>query len=93
MKALSVIHKQFIGESTAVFEVARRDYLMQVKESKISRYTRQYELFQMEQNESVYSMYSRFTDLVNTLENPGNTFSNSEKVMKIIRSLPKEWRQ
>ncbi|KAH9658615.1 DUF4219 domain-containing protein [Citrus sinensis] len=65
----------------------------QVKESKISRYTRQYELFQMEQNESVYSMYTRFTDIVNTLGALGKTFSNSEKVKKIIRSLPKEWRQ
>ncbi|KAH9781517.1 hypothetical protein KPL71_008504 [Citrus sinensis] len=64
----------------------------QVKESKISRYTRQYELFQMEQNESVYSMYTRFTDIVNTLGVLGKTFSNSEKVKKIIRSLPKEWR-
>ncbi|KAH9725263.1 Integrase catalytic domain-containing protein [Citrus sinensis] len=64
----------------------------QVKESKISRYTRQYELFQMEQNENVYSMYTRFTDIVNTLGALGKTFSNSEKVKKIIRSLPKKWR-
>ncbi|KAH9754083.1 hypothetical protein KPL71_015319 [Citrus sinensis] len=64
----------------------------QVKESKISRYTRQYELFQMEQNENVYSMYTRFTDIVNTLGALGKTFSNSEKVKKIIRSLLKEWR-
>ncbi|KAH9768444.1 hypothetical protein KPL71_011606 [Citrus sinensis] len=63
----------------------------QVKESKISRYTRQYELFQMEQNENVYSMYTRFTDIVNTLGALGKTFSNNEKVKKIIRSLPKEW--
>ncbi|KAH9743401.1 hypothetical protein KPL70_003287 [Citrus sinensis] len=65
----------------------------QVKESQISRYTRQYELFQMEQNENVYSMYTRFTKIVNTLGALGKTFSNSEKVKKIIRSLPKEWRQ
>ncbi|KAH9679144.1 Integrase catalytic domain-containing protein [Citrus sinensis] len=64
----------------------------QVKESKISRYTRQYELFQMEKNENVYSMYIRFTDIVNTLGALGKTFSNSEKVKKIIRSLIKEWR-
>ncbi|KAH9704623.1 hypothetical protein KPL70_011541 [Citrus sinensis] len=64
----------------------------QVKESKISRYTRQYELFQMEQNENVYSMYTRFTDIVNTLCALGKTFSNSEKIKKIIRSLLKEWR-
>ena len=46
----------------------------------------------MEQNESVYSIYTRFTDIVNTLGALGKTFSNSEKVKKIIRSLPKEWR-
>ncbi|KAH9792972.1 hypothetical protein KPL71_004365 [Citrus sinensis] len=56
----------------------------QVKESKISRYTRQYELFQMEQNENVYFMYTRFTDIVNILGALGKTFSNSEKVKKII---------
>ncbi|KAH9671118.1 hypothetical protein KPL70_017229 [Citrus sinensis] len=47
----------------------------------------------MEQNGNVYSMYTRFTDIVNTLGALGKTFSNSEKVKKIIRSLPKEWRQ
>ncbi|KAH9668491.1 hypothetical protein KPL70_021434 [Citrus sinensis] len=46
----------------------------------------------MEQNESVYSMYTRFTDIVNNLGALGKIFSNSEKVKKIIRSLPKEWR-
>ena len=37
-------------------------------------------------------MYTRFTNIVNTLRALGNTFSNSDKVKKIIRSLPKEWR-
>ena len=37
-------------------------------------------------------MYTRFTDIVNTLEAQGKTFSNSKKVKKIIRLLPKEWR-
>ena len=62
----------------------------QVKESKISKYTRQNELLQMEQNESMYCMYTTFTDIVNTLEALGKTFSNSKKVKKIIRSLPME---
>ena len=37
-------------------------------------------------------MYTRFTDIVNTLGALGKTLSNSEKVKKISRSLPKEWR-
>ena len=41
---------------------------------------------------SVHYMYTRFTDIVNYLEALGKTFSNCEKVKKIIRSLPKEWR-
>ena len=40
----------------------------------------------------MYSMYTRFMDIVNTLGASGKTFSNSEKVKKIIRSLSKEWR-
>ena len=56
----------------------------QVKESKISRYTKQYELFQMEQNESVYSMYIRFMNIVNTLRALGKKFSNREKVKKLL---------
>ena len=62
----------------------------QVKEFKINRFIRQYELFQMEQNKSVHSMYTRFTNIVNTLGALGKIFLNSEKVKKIIRSLPKE---
>ncbi|KAH9689830.1 Integrase catalytic domain-containing protein [Citrus sinensis] len=38
------------------------------------------------------AMNALFTDIVNTLGALGKTFSNSEKVKKIIRSLPKEWR-
>ena len=37
-------------------------------------------------------MYTRFTDIVNTLGALGKNFSNSEKVKKMIRSFPKEWR-
>ena len=64
----------------------------QVKECKISRFTRQYEMFQMESYESVHDMYTRFIDIVNSLEVLCKIFTNSKKVKKIIRSLPKEWR-
>ena len=49
-------------------------------------------MFQMESYESVHDMYKRFTDIVNSLKALGKTFTNCEKVKKIIRSLPKEWR-
>ena len=38
-------------------------------------------------------MYTRFMDIMNTLGAIGKIFSNSERVKKIIRSVPKEWRQ
>ena len=37
-------------------------------------------------------MYTRFTNIVNTRVTLGKTFPNSEKVKKIIKSLPTEWR-
>ncbi|KAH9698517.1 hypothetical protein KPL71_024037 [Citrus sinensis] len=43
-------------------------------------------------NQVKESKISRFMDIVNTLGALGKTFSNSEKVKKIIRSLPKKWR-
>ena len=67
------------------------EWINQVKESEINRYTRQYELFQIEQNESVYSIYTQFTNIVNTLKALRKTFLNNKKVKKIIRPLPKEW--
>ena len=39
------------------------------------------------------TMNTRFTDIVNTLGALRKTFSNSEKVKKMIRSLPTKWRQ
>ncbi|KAL6323467.1 hypothetical protein AAG906_039039 [Vitis piasezkii] len=36
-------------------------------------------------------MITRFTDIVNGLEALGNTYKESEKVMKILRSLPSKW--
>jgi hypothetical protein len=52
---------------------------------------RNYELFSIEKSESIASMYDRFTLIINGLEGLGKTFSNSEKVKKILRCLPDEW--
>ena len=42
----------------------------------------------MKDNETIVEMITRFTDLVNGLEALGKTYEESEKVMKILRSLP-----
>lgn len=61
----------------------------QVKETKINIFLRQYELFKMNKDEPVKEMFTRFTQIVNNLDSLGKTFSNEEKVRKVLRCLPK----
>ena len=63
----------------------------QVKESKINLLVHRYEFFFMKENETIVEMIIRFTDIVNGLEALGKTSKESEKVMKILRSLPSKW--
>ncbi|RVW49216.1 hypothetical protein CK203_117455 [Vitis vinifera] len=41
----------------------------------------------MKKTETIVEMITRFTDIVNGLEALGKTYKESEKVMKILRSL------
>ncbi|RVW33309.1 hypothetical protein CK203_085330 [Vitis vinifera] len=45
----------------------------------------------MKEIETIVEMITRFTDIVNGLEALGKTYKKSEKVMKILRSLPSKW--
>ena len=63
----------------------------QVKESKINILVHNYELFSMKETESIVEMITRFTEIVNGLEALGRVINESEKVMKILRSLPSKW--
>ncbi|KAL5560474.1 hypothetical protein UlMin_036685 [Ulmus minor] len=45
----------------------------------------------MKHDESITQMYTRFTDIINDLSSLGKEYSMSEKVRKILRSLPKQW--
>ena len=63
----------------------------QVKESKINLLVHSYELFLMKNNETIVEMITRFIDIFNGLEDLGKTYKESEKVMKILRSLPLKW--
>ena len=62
----------------------------QVKESKINILMHDYELFSIKDFESIVEMFSRFIVIVNELEALGKTFTEVEKVMKILRSLPRK---
>ena len=48
-------------------------------------------MFQIEQNETITSMFTRFTDIINCLKSLGRTYTNSDVVRKILRSLPRTW--
>ncbi|XP_073103323.1 uncharacterized protein [Elaeis guineensis] len=63
----------------------------QVKESKINMLVHKYELFKMEHDESITAMFTRFTDIINGLKSLGKSYTNSELVRKILRSLPRTW--
>ena len=63
----------------------------QVKESRINILVHDYELFSIKDFESIVEMFSRFMVIVNELEALGKTYTEVEKVMKILRSLPKKW--
>ena len=76
-----------VKEIWRLFEITHEG-TNQVKESKINLLVNSYELFFMKDNETIIEMITRFTDIVNGFEAFGNTYKESEKVMKILRSLP-----
>ena len=59
----------------------------QVKESKINLLVHSYNFFFIKDNETIVEMITMFTDIVNGLEALRKTYKESEKVMKILRSL------
>ena len=61
----------------------------QVKESKINMLMHKHELFKMEHDESITKIFTRFTDIINGLKSLGKSYSNSDLVKKILRSLPR----
>ncbi|KAL6336581.1 hypothetical protein AAG906_025136 [Vitis piasezkii] len=65
----------------------------QVKDErvKINILVHNYELFSMKETETIVEMITRFTEIVNGLEALGRVINESEKVMKILRSLPSKW--
>ena len=62
-----------------------------MKESKINLLVHNYELFSMKENETIVEIITRFIDIVNSFEALGKTYKKSEKVMKILRSLPSKY--
>ncbi|XP_019246518.1 PREDICTED: uncharacterized protein LOC109226178 [Nicotiana attenuata] len=62
-----------------------------VKETRINRLIRDYELFQMKEDESIEDMFGRFRKIVGDLKSFGRPYSSGEQIRKILRSLPIVW--
>ncbi|XP_073220723.1 uncharacterized protein [Cicer arietinum] len=63
-----------------------------VKEARIDMGVRDFELFEMKEDETIDEMFSRLTIILNNLRSLGKLYSVQERIRKILRSLPKEWR-
>ena len=59
----------------------------QVKETKINILMHQYEMFKMKKEENINEMFTRFTLITNSLNALGKTFTNADKVQKVLRVL------
>ncbi|KAK2441187.1 hypothetical protein QL285_012514 [Trifolium repens] len=64
----------------------------QVQEAKATLLIQQYELFRMKDDENIESMYSRFKILVAGLQVLKRSYTTSDHIRKILRSLPSRWR-
>ena len=64
----------------------------QEKETRINMLVHKYELFQMEQNKIISSVFIHFTDIISGLKCLGKTYTNSDLVRKVLRSLPRSWK-
>ena len=64
----------------------------EVRETKMNMLLHDYELFKMDPSEDIKSMFTRFTTITNDLALFDKDLGNEEKVRKVLRSLPKAWR-
>ena len=63
----------------------------QVKETKVTILTYEYEMFRMKEGEAVGEMFERFTKVIGGLKALGQTYSNHQVIKKVLSSLPKSW--
>ena len=64
----------------------------QVKKSKITLLSNQYEMFKIQPNEGITFWFDRYLTIVNQLNQLGRVIPEDELVKRLLRSLPKAWR-
>lgn len=63
-----------------------------VRETKANILVRHYELFKIMDNEDTKAIFARFQTLVHCLKVLNKSYTITDYVKKILRSLPKQWR-
>ncbi|CAJ2636642.1 unnamed protein product [Trifolium pratense] len=63
-----------------------------IKETRIDIGVRKFELFEMSNSETIDQMYGRFTVIINELNSLGKKYTTHERIRKLLRCLPEEWR-
>ncbi|XP_045831060.1 uncharacterized protein LOC123922382 [Trifolium pratense] len=63
-----------------------------IKETRIDIGVRKFELFEMSDSETIDQMYGRFTVIINELNSLGKKYTTHERIRKLLRCLPEEWR-
>ena len=59
----------------------------QMKESNIDMLLYKYELFKIESNEIITKIFTHFIDIINGLKSLDKSYTNSDFIRKILRSL------
>ena len=62
-----------------------------MKETKINTLVQQYEMFKMHNNETIAQMFEKLNTITNGLYALGKSYTSTELVNKILRSLPKAY--
>ena len=64
-----------------------------MKETKINILVQQYEIFKINNNENIAKIFARFNNIINDLYALGKSYTSTELVNKILRSLPKVYQR
>ena len=62
-----------------------------MNKTKINILVQQYEMFNMHSNETIAQMFARFNSITNDLYALGKSYTSTELVNKILKSIPKTY--
>ena len=84
---------QLCENAKKVWDTLKNTYegTTQVKETKVTILTYEYEMFRMKEGEGVGEMFERFTKIIGGLKALGQNYSNHQIIKKVLSSLPKAW--